>query len=426
MNDGLCLALEYLGAAASLALMGAFGVQLFIRLTRVLRGQETADGLPNWEYHERSGAPLRSLVLVAGAALLSRLSLYLLAYGMYRLMGLEGSLAASFERLWSHWDAAHYVGIAEEGYTAVGDERLRLVFFPLYPLLMRLFSPLTGGDVFLSGTAVSLACACVAAALVYDLAYMHFGRRAAALSVAYFLLSPLSVFLNCCYTEALFICLTLAVIVLIRRGRGWLAALCGMAGAFTRMPGVVAAGFFLIDAIGKYAGGRLSRRDALRCMAQMGIVFAGFALYLAVNYAVTGDAFTYLTYQKENWYQEAGSFWGSAANTVHYLLTCFGESDWFFTWVVQFVSMYFVFALLALKGKTLPFDLAAYAFVYVAVVLAPTWLLSGARYLYALAPLPLLKARMTKRPAVHAAMLAFSGVMLIVFVFGYTLAAGVF
>ena len=71
-------------------------------------------------------------------------------------------------------------------------------------------------------------------------------------------------------------------------------------------------------------------------------------------------------------------------------------------------------------GK-LPFDLMAYSFVYTAVVLSPTWLLSGARYLYALAPLHILKAVITKRSGLHALALGFSGVLLLVFIYAYTI-----
>ena len=66
--------------------------------------------------------------------------------------------------------------------------------------------------------------------------------------------------------------------------------------------------------------------------------------------------------------------------------------------------------------------MAAYSFVYVAVVLAPTWLLSGPRYLYALAPLPILQARMHKRTEMHALALTLSAVLLLVWIFGYTIA----
>ena len=45
MNEFLMAALEHAAAAASLLLMGACGVGLALRLLRVLRGQEAADGL---------------------------------------------------------------------------------------------------------------------------------------------------------------------------------------------------------------------------------------------------------------------------------------------------------------------------------------------------------------------------------------------
>lgn len=61
----------------------------------------------------------------------------------------------------------------------------------------------------MAGTLVSLLASGVCAALLYDLANMHLGRRGARLAVAYFLLNPMSVFLACAYTEALFIALTL-------------------------------------------------------------------------------------------------------------------------------------------------------------------------------------------------------------------------
>ena len=139
MTDAGKQILQMMTAAASILLMGACGVQLWFRLTRLMRGQETADGLAK----KQSSIPLRRMAWAAGIALLSRLAAMLLAYGFYRVLGVgELSFAGSFEQLWLHWDTRHYIGIAQDGYTAVGDERLRLVFFPLYPLLMRLVSPL--------------------------------------------------------------------------------------------------------------------------------------------------------------------------------------------------------------------------------------------------------------------------------------------
>lgn len=420
-------ALPSLAAALSLILMGLCGVKLLVRLTRVLRGEETADSLPNGKkcVLRWGRAPVRTLFMVAAVALLSRILIYALGYAMYRGLGVgTDGFVQSFMPLWRHWDASHYVNIARDGYVATGDERLRLVFFPLYPLLMRMVAPLTGGDVFLAGTVISLFCASLATALVYDLAYMHFGPRSAALGVAYFLMSPMSVFLGCVYTEALFLCLTLGAVCLIRRSHPWLAALCGMLSALTRMPGVIVAGFFIIALLARVAQGEI-RRAILPCAGQVLMVFAGLFIYWGINYAVTGDPLMYMTYQRENWYQEPGTFWQSTANTMHYFLNTFGDEDWFFTWGFQLLCMFYVYALLAFGQDRLPFDLAAYSFVYVCVVLSPTWLLSGPRYLYALCALPILQARLYRGKAVHALVLALSGVLLIVFVFGYVIAVEV-
>ena len=418
--------LQFAASTLSIVLMGAVGVQLLVRLIRVCSGKESADGLISCRAGERLPLSYREMALAAGAALFSRLLLYLLAWGMMRLSGAaEGGLLQTLERLWVHWDTRHYIGIAESGYTAVGDERLRLVFFPLYPLLMRVFSAMTGGNVFFGGLLVSLLCSMIAAALLADLGMMHGGRRSAALCVGYFLLSPMSVFLNCAYTEALFIALTLGAVCLQRRGHPWLAALCGAASALTRMPGVIIAGLPIIALIARIPQRRLNAKAVLSCVGQVLLIFCGLFAYFGLNWIVTGDPLTYLVYQKENWFQEAGSFWETAKTTMYYVLSVVGADDWFFCWVTQLIAMFGIYLLLALRQKALPFDLAAYSFVYVAVVLSPTWLLSGPRYLYALCALPLLKAKMVKSAALHGVLLALSALLLALYTFGYTLAVAV-
>lgn len=423
MNDIMCMVLQKACAALSVLLMAMCGVRLLARLWRVVRGEESFCGRDTKE--EYGFASRQHMLMAMCAALLSRLLIYLLAYAMYRFEGGSGSFAGTLEPLWSHWDTRHYVGIAQEGYTAVGDERLRLVFFPLFPMMMRLLSPLTGGNVFLAGLLISLMSTAGSAALLYDLAHVHYGARTAAMATAFFLLSPMSVFLCCCYTEGLFIFLTLAAMALMRRGHPWCAAAVGFLCAFTRMPGVIVAGLMIIAAIGRCGQEGLRVRTVFACAGQVLIVFSGLFLYWGINYAVTGDPFMYMTYQLENWYQAVGSFWKSMENTVYYALSTVGDGDWMYTWGFQLLCMLYVFVLLAFRGGRLPFDLEAYSFVYVAVVLAPTWLLSGPRYLYALTPLHLLKARAHESRAMDALALAAHAVLLVVFVYGYTIAVEV-
>ena len=107
---------------------------------------------------------------------------------------------------------------------------------------------------------------------------------------------------------------------------------------------------------------------------------------------------------------------------MHYFLTSVGESDWLWTWGFQLLCMLGIYLLLAFSSGRIPFDLAAYSFVYVAVVLSPTWLLSGPRYLYALCALPMLLARMRIGKAGHAVLLSLSAMLLVLWTFGYTIA----
>ena len=134
---------------------------------------------------------------------------------------------------------------------------------------------------------------------------------------------------------------------------------------------------------------------------------------------------TYMVYQRENWFQEPGTFWGSTSTTMHYFLTTMGDGDWLYTWGFQLACMLGVYLLLALRAGDLPFDLAAYSFVYVAVVLSPTWLLSAPRYLYALCALPLMLARLPVGRRGHAVLLGVSALLLVVWTYGYAIAVEV-
>src|ERR1700687_1708851 len=40
--------------------------------------------------------------------------------------------------IWNRWDGPQYLLIAQHGYAPIGDRRLALAFFPLYPWLLRL------------------------------------------------------------------------------------------------------------------------------------------------------------------------------------------------------------------------------------------------------------------------------------------------
>ena len=66
-----------------------------------------------------------------------------------------GTLLAMLEaRFTTAGDAPHYLFLATEGYQATGEQANLIVFYPLYPLLMRLLSFVTG-NAAISGVLIS-------------------------------------------------------------------------------------------------------------------------------------------------------------------------------------------------------------------------------------------------------------------------------
>ena len=85
--------------------------------------------------------------------------------------------------------------------------------------------------------AVTTIACIVAFVLLYRLARVHIGRRAAIITVLLVALSPVGFFLLAPYTEALFLATTLASFWFARERHPWLAGFAGAAAGLTRLQG---------------------------------------------------------------------------------------------------------------------------------------------------------------------------------------------
>ena len=131
-------------------------------------------------------------------------------------------------------------------------------------------------------------------------------------------------------------------------------------------------------------------RTALRCAAGTLPVALGFAAYLGMNLALFGNALQFTVFEREVWHQSFGSLAGTiqytAFNALRYSAVLFRWG----TWGPQLIAILGSVALMAACERRMRPSDAAASLLYMAVVFAPTWLLSGVRYLaglYALYPL---------------------------------------
>ncbi|HVH66628.1 MAG TPA: mannosyltransferase family protein [Gemmatimonadales bacterium] len=139
----------------------------------------------------------------------------------------------------ARWDTDFYNQIATVGYQWDRSAFLHqnVVFFPLYPLLMRWGGVLLGGHPLLAGTLISLAAFAGALSLLYRLAVLELGEEKAWPVILLLSTYPYALFYSAVYTESLFLLLTVGAFYAMRRRYLVLAALAGFAAGLTRPNG---------------------------------------------------------------------------------------------------------------------------------------------------------------------------------------------
>jgi len=200
--------------------------------------------------------------------------------------------------IWQRWDALQYLKIAENGYTAVGDDRFLIVFFPFYPLLVSVFSFLTGN--YLVAAFFVTAIASIALGLVFrELVKLDHSETIAQLSVLFLFIFPTSYFLHIPYTESLFLSLTIGAFLAARK-RAWLiAGILGGLACMTRINGLVLLPALALEVWQEH---RETRTLSSKWFFLL-LIPSGFAVYLILNYVVAGDPLIFMTYQREHWYR---------------------------------------------------------------------------------------------------------------------------
>lgn len=126
--------------------------------------------------------------------------------------------------VWANWDGYWYLSIARIGYEGRAQAT---AFFPLYPLLVRLF-----GGVAISGIVVSLLCFSAALWLLFLLARLEFGEQTAWYAVLALMFFPSSFYLNAVYPESLVLLLSVgSLFLLVQKRYLWAAVVAGIASA---------------------------------------------------------------------------------------------------------------------------------------------------------------------------------------------------
>ena len=323
-----------------------------------------------------------------------RLVTLILAFIFLAIDGRGISIIGVFNNF-NRWDAPHFQVIADVGYAGYS---LFLVFFPLYPWLIR-FVNLLVGNFMISAYIVSFVCYLAGLCYIYHLVKLDFKASTAKWAVILISIFPFSFFLGAPHTESLFILITAMTLYYIRTHRWLLAGLIGALAASTRMVGIILVAAAAVEFVMHYNLFTMMKKGEwdkfFKLVDTKGLLillmFVGTLMYFTINWAISGDPFMFMYFQRTNWHN-GFLYFGETMRMQFSSLHLFRDE-----YVVHPSTLYlhgpnilaFAFCLWMIIYATIKRYNAAYivyAMGYTFVSFSMLWLLSGGRYAAALVP----------------------------------------
>lgn len=277
-------------------------------------------------------------------------------------------------------DIPHYIDIARDGYVTLGDNSKWIVFFPLYPYILKVVALLTK-EYYHTGCVLSMLFFAVALYFIFKDAYERFDRKTAIRSVLFCCLCPSSFFAMLPMSEGLFIMLCAVFLYALHKNSFLIAAVFGFLAALTRSAGVMLAFPLVAGLFLKY---RFTLKFFVKAAAYSLIVAAGTLIYLLINYALFGNPFYFSYVQQSYWHQSLGFFGKTMYTLVSYALSAQLPQN-IVLWLPQIVAGFFTIAITLLTVKRDPVD-GAFSLSQFVYSFSATWLLSAPRYMFPIIP----------------------------------------
>jgi hypothetical protein len=203
-------------------------------------------------------------------------------------------------------DGLWYANIARDGYERQpfdAKAQHTWAFFPLYPLLLRAASGITG-EYALTGSLLSNLFLFFALVLLHPtVRAFGYDEGCADRTIFYIAAFPTGYFFSLPVTESLFLLLTVGCFLAARRGHWWLTGILGALATATRPTGILIFPALLVQYFETYRREKLWRREMLALL----LVPLGLFAFMFYLQRTTGDALAFLKVQAA-WGHRAGFF----------------------------------------------------------------------------------------------------------------------
>lgn len=299
--------------------------------------------------------------------ILVRLSLFVYSWKI------NDSTFGNFFIPWIRWDGPHYIEIAQKGYQTVGEGVLFIVFYPLYPLLIKL-TALFIQNFQLCSILVAITFSCIASILLFELALLNYNKRLAFLSVWFLNIFPTSYFLQASYTESLFLTTSIASVYFFQKNNFYLSGFFGALSSLARVNGIILPILVLFEP-----------KKITQKIISMSLSFLGFLFYLLINFFIYGDFFYFTKPLMNNWYKTFEWPWIGIKNLINYISSQKGDYYYLFLGELIFVILLFIasfFVFLKIRKSY-----GIYMFINLFLFTSTSFIMSTPRYALSLFPI---------------------------------------
>lgn len=258
-----------------------------------------------------------------------KLSLFLLTF-----LDLENSNQTFFNQ-WIRWDGPHYIDIAKYGYQTQGEEALWIVFYPLYPLLIKIFS-FVFQDFPLSTIALSTVFSFLASIMLFELVVLDYKKRVGVLAVWFMNIFPTAYFLQASYTESVYLTVSLYTFYFFRKSQlendirlSFLSGGFGFFSSLARINGILILPALLFEI-----------KKINQSLITFMVAPLGFITYLFINYLLFGN---FLYFQKpllENWHKKFEFPWIGVENLIKSVPPI--NNDLFYVFASELIALIFI------------------------------------------------------------------------------------
>lgn len=295
------------------------------------------------------------------------------------------NLFAFTQNAWVRWDAPHYLYLAQHWYTSFGDEANFIVFFPLYPSILKLVALLFVNPA-LAAIFVSTTLFIAGTFFFYKLVELDFGEKIARFATISLAIFPTAYFFNAPYTEALFLFLFCTALYSARKEKWILAGILTGLACFSRPTGLLILPSIFIEWF-------YSKNRKLKFLP---VIIAPSVLailgYLYLNKNIYGDYFAFQKILEVHWQKHLLSPYLSIRDSWRIALSGGLTNFSLFVGWAEAISITVSWILIPLAIIKLRKSLALFYTLSIILFSSTSFILSTPRYLLTVPPLFILIA----------------------------------